>query len=449
MIRTSLSADALQGPLSRIERAGAELSARFPGEPTGRQPVHTVYGGAHLFRADTARKLGDLALRAMAEHAPAAAALASVMGLGDNEIAGAVHARVLEKLRREPVEDLRIDFEDGYGARPGAEEDGHAEGAAREVARGMAAGSLPPFLGIRIKALDAELRGRGIRTLDIFLSSLVAEAGPALPAGFVVTLPKVASAEQVAALADVLDLLEGALGLAPGAVRLEIMVETPQAIVGPGGEVPLRGMVEAGRGHCVAAHFGAYDYTASLGVTAAHQRLTHAACDFARHTMQVSLAGTGVRLSDGATNVLPVPVHRAPPGALSAAQVEENRRAVHAAWRLHHDHIRYALERGYYQGWDLHPAQLPARYAAVYAFFLEALEPAAARLRSFVEKAAQATLAGAVFDDTATGQGLLNFFLRAVAAGAMTWDEAAARAGLSPEELRGRSFAAIAAGRRP
>lgn len=442
-MRTSLSADALEGPLSRLG-SGSAASA-----PAGRQPVHTVYGGAHLFRADTARKLGDLALRAMAEHAPDAAALARAMGLPEGELAGAVHARVLEKLRREPVEDLRIDFEDGYGARPGAEEDGHAAAAAREVARGMAAGSLPPFLGIRVKPLDAELRDRGIRTLDLFLSTLIAEAGPALPAGFVVTLPKVTSAAQVAALADVLELLEGALGLAQGALRLEIMVETPQAILGPGGAIALPGMVEAGRGRCVAAHFGAYDYTASLGITAAHQRLTHGACDFARHVMQVSLAGSGVRLSDGATNVLPVPVHRAPPGgALTEAQIEENRRAVHRGWRLHHDNVRHALAHGYEQGWDLHPAQLPARYAAVYSFFMEAAGPAAARLRSFVEKAAQATLAGAVFDDAATGQGLLNFFRCAVAAGAMTEDEAVAAAGLSPEELRGRSFAAIAAVRR-
>jgi citrate lyase beta subunit len=414
-----------------------------------RQPVHTVYGGAHLFRADTTRKLGDLALRAMDEHAPDAAALARAVGLPD-DLAGAVHARVAAKLRREPVEDLRIDFEDGYGARPGAEEDGHAAAAAREVARGVAAGSLPPFLGIRVKALDEEVRDRSLRTLDVFLSTLVAEAGPALPAGFVVTLPKVSMPEQVAALADVLTAHEGALGLAGGAIRIEIMVETPGALVGPDGGIALPRLVAAGRGRCDAAHFGAYDYTASLGITAAHQRLSHPACDFARHLMQVALAGTGVRLSDGATNVLPVPVHRPAPGGapLSEVEVEENRRAVHAAWRLHYDHVRRALAQGYYQGWDLHPAQLPARYAAVYAFFLEGVDAAAARLRSFVERAARATLAGGVFDDAATGQGLLNFFLRAAAAGALTEEEAVARAGLSPEELRGRSFAAIAAGRR-
>jgi len=66
-------------------------------------------------------------------------------------MAYSVYNRVLEKLKREPVEDFRIDFEDGYGNRPDAEEDGHAESAALEVARGMQEGSLPPFIGIRIK----------------------------------------------------------------------------------------------------------------------------------------------------------------------------------------------------------------------------------------------------------------------------------------------------------
>jgi hypothetical protein len=159
--------------------------------------------------------------------------------------------------------------------------------------------------------------------------------------------------------------------------------------------------------------------------------MAHPACDFAKHVMQASLAGTGVWLSDGATNVMPV----------------GDTDAVHAAWRLQAAHVRHSLVGGYYQGWDLHPAQLVARYAAVYAFYLEALPAATARLSSFVAKAAQATLVGEVFDDAATGQGLLNFFLRALACGAISEDDAAAT-GLSVEELRSRSFARILAGRR-
>ncbi|HYG62048.1 MAG TPA: phosphoenolpyruvate kinase, partial [Thermoanaerobaculia bacterium] len=361
--------------------------------------------------------------------------------------------RVTEKLRREPVEDFRADFEDGYGNRPDAEEDGHAGTAAREAAAGLAAGTLPPFIGIRIKPFNEELRERSLRTLDLFLTTLVRETGGRLPENFVVTLPKVTIPEQVTALADLFDLLEPALGLPAGSLRLEIMIEAPQAILDSEGRSPLPRLAEAARGRCVAAHFGTYDYTASCNITAEHQSMTHPVCDFAKHMMQVAFAGTGLWISDGATNVLPVPPHR-PQGAakdgppLTQAQIDENRSVVHRAWRLHAAHVRHSLVGGFYQGWDLHPAQLVTRYAALYSFFLEGLDAASDRLRNFVQKAAQATLVGEVFDDAATGQGLLNYFLRAVNCGAITEEEALERSGLTLEELRGRSFVKILQNRR-
>jgi citrate lyase beta subunit len=411
--------------------------------------VHTVYGGAHLFKSDAAAKLGALALRSLEEYAPAPQDLAQAAGLPE-ALAPTIHARVAEKLRREPVEDFRADFEDGYGNRPDAEEDGHAEAAAREMAAGLAAGTLPPFVGIRIKPFTEELRERSVRTLDLFLTTLVRETGGRLPEGFVVTLPKVTIPEHVTALADLFDRLEPALGLPEGALRLEIMIETPQAILNERGGSNLPFLAEAARGRCVAAHFGTYDYTASSNITAAHQTMTHPVCDFAKHMMQVAYAGTGLWISDGATNVLPVPPHRAakdgPP--LTAAQIEENREVVHRAWRLHHAHVRHSLVGGFYQGWDLHPAQLVTRYATVFEFFLEGLDAASDRLRNFVQKAAQATLVGEVFDDAATGQGLLNYFLRAVNCGAITEEEALERSGLTLEELRGRSFVKILKNRR-
>jgi hypothetical protein len=211
--------------------------------------------------------------------------------------------------------------------------------------------------------------------------------------------------------------------------------------------VALRELVEAAAGRCRGAHFGTYDYTASCNVTAAYQAVDHPACDFARHVMQVSLAGAGVFLSDGATNIMPVAPHRAGARGLTAEEVRENHLVVRRAWKLHYDHVRHSLAHAYYQGWDLHPAQLPTRYAAVYAFFLEGLDAAARRLRAFTEKAAQATLVGEVFDDAATGQGLLNFFLRGLLCGALTPEEAS-RTGLTVEEIRSRSFLAILEGRR-
>jgi len=426
--------------VARLRDANLAFNRLYPGDSGRRQPVHTVYGGAHLFKSDTASRLGALALRALEEYAPEPADLIEVADLSQ-ELAPKIHERVIEKLRREPVEDFRADFEDGYGNRPDEEEDGHAQAAAREMAAGMAAGTLPPFIGIRIKPFTEELRERSFRTLELFLKTL----GP-LPDNFVVTLPKVTIPEQVAALADLFDLLEPELGLPSGTLRLEIMVETAQSILDAQGHSPLPRLVNAARGRCVAAHFGTYDYTASCSITAAHQSMDHPACDFAKHMMQVAFAGTGIQISDGATNVLPVPPHRGE--ELTAEQIEENRAVVHDAWWLHSQHIRHSLVNAFYQGWDLHPAQLVTRYATVFAFFLEGLDAASDRLSNFVQKAAQATLVGDVFDDAATGQGLLNYFLRAVNCGALSEEEALERSGLTLEELRGRSFVKILANRR-
>lgn len=428
-------------PLSEANRAFAR---RFPGDRAARQPVHTVYGGGHLFRADTAPKLGAAARRALADYAPDPSAFAEALGLAP-DLAGRVYALVGEKLDREPVEDFRIDFEDGYGNRPDAEEDAHAAEAAGQVAAGLAAGTLPPFLGIRIKPLNEELRNRSLRTLEIFLEMLVGEA-KTLPPGFVVTLPKITIPEQVAHAAAGLAALERRLGLPEGAVPVELMVEMPQAVLDATGRCPLPGLVDAGAGRVRGAHFGTYDYTAGLTITAAHQRMRHPACDFARQVMQVALAGSGVWLSDGATAVMPVPLHRG--SGLTPEQVRENRASVHRAWKLHYDDTRHSLEHAFYQGWDLHPAQLPSRYAAVFAFFLEGVEAAGERLRNFVAKAAQATLVGDVFDDAATGQGLLNHFLRGIGSGAISEDDAAALTGLTAGEIAGRSFIRILENRR-
>jgi hypothetical protein len=210
----------------------------------------------------------------------------------------------------------------------------------------------------------------------------------------------------------------------------------------------LPAIISAAKNRCVAAHFGTYDYTASCSITAAYQTMDHPACDFARHVMKVTLAGTGVWLSDGATNALPVAPHRAGVGErLNDQQLMENRQAVQQAWKLAYDHTMHSLKHGFYQGWDLHPGQLPVRYAACYAFFLEGFKDASERLSNFMEKAAQATLVGNVFDDAATGQGLLNYFLRALNCGAITEEDVVAT-GLSLEEVRSRSFAKIMDNRR-
>ena len=452
-IAGSLTPGDLRPILARLRTANAAVNAAYPGETGDRQPVHTVYGGAHLFTADSARKLGAVAIAALDEYAPDAATFARALDLKSDDgdaasFAATIRSRVMDKLRREPVEDFRIDFEDGYGNRPDAEEDGHAESVAREVASGLAAGTLPPFIGIRIKPMSQELHARSLRTLDLFVTTLARAARSRLPPHFYVTVPKVMDAGHVAAVARACTALERRLRLRRGSLELELMIETPQSIIAPDGTSALRALVAAGDGRVSGAHFGTYDYTALCGITAAWQHMRHAACDFAKHMMQVALAQSGVRLSDGATNIMPVVPHRAAPGvALTEPQRRDNRDAVHRAWKIHFDDARHSLINGYYQGWDLHPAQLPTRYAAVYSFFLAARPAATARLRNFVDKAAQATLVGDVFDDAATGQGLLNFFVRGLTSGALTLDEAR-ETGLTPEELQGRSFLKILDARR-
>ncbi|MDB6069295.1 MAG: hypothetical protein JWL81_466, partial [Verrucomicrobiales bacterium] len=404
------------------------------------------YGGAQLFKANTARRLGDNALAVLTHYAPDGATLTKALGAdwtpGFSE---KLHARIQTKLQREPVEDFRLDFEDGYGSRPDEEEDRDAVASATQVAEGMAAGSLPPFIGIRIKPFNEDTRARAMRTMDLFITTLTKLTGGALPANFVITLPKVQLAAQVTAAESVCDLLEAKLNLAPGALRLELMVETPQAIFDRHGVCPLRSFIAAAQGRCSSVHFGVYDYTASYGITAAWQAMGHPACDFARTVMTIALAGTGIHLSDGATNILPVGPHRG--DSLTSTQLDENRDAIHNAWKLAFDDTLHSLRQGLYEGWDLHPAQFIPRYAAAYSFFLTSLPAATDRLGSFVKKAAQASLFGDVFDDAATGQGLLNFFLRGIACGAITEPEALAT-GLTLTEIRTRSFQKILEGRR-
>lgn len=435
----TLSTDSTKEIIQKLKGAHDAFADFYPGESARRQPLHTVYGGAHLFKSDTAPRLGALSLRSLETYAPDAKSFAAALSLPE-ALAATIYERVLEKLKREPVEDFRIDFEDGYGTRPDEEEDGHAVSAAQEVAKGFAAGTLPPFLGIRIKTFSEELHARSIRTLDLFLTTLARETNGRLPENFVVTLPKIVSPAEVAALADIFDLLEPQLNLPTGALKMEMMVETTQSIINERGEANLPLLLKAARGRCTAAHFGTYDYTASCSITAAYQDMLHPACDFARNMMQVAFGGTSVWLSDGATNIMPVAPHR---GEVSDAQKLENRAVVHRAWRLHYEHVRHSLENAFYQGWDLHPAQFPTRYAAVYTFFLESLDAASERLSNFVAKAAQATLVGDVFDDAATGQGLLNYFLRAINCGAITEQEAQNLTTLSLEELRSGSFKKI------
>lgn len=470
----SLNQDSIKKVLDSLTASNKIISETYPGELPERQPVQTLYGGAQLFKSDSTQKIGSLAVANFKEYAPNFLILAKALELPGYEgldgtleemiaeaqkadvretnpglwLAHEVYNKIQGKIEREAVEDFRIDFEDGFGNRPDDEEDATAKFAAEQVAKGMKENTIPPFIGIRIKTFSEELKGRAIRTLDIFLTNLLKNSDNKLPGNFVVTLPKVNSPQQVAALVSLFELYEEKFGLEAGSLKLEIMIETTQAIINTKGEVNILSLAQASKGRCRGAHFGTYDYTASCDITAKYQSMDHPVCDFARHMMKVSLANTGVWLSDGATNVMPVGPYRAKDGgSLSELEKIENNKIVHGAWKLAYEHTMHSLKHGFYQGWDLHPAQLPIRYAACYTFFLQGLSQASIRLKNFIEKAAQATLVGDVFDDAATGQGLLNYFLRALNCGAID-ESQILETGLTLEEVRGKSFLKILENRR-
>jgi citrate lyase beta subunit len=392
----------------QLQPVDSELAARYPGDAGVRQPVHTVYVPADRCHPGLTGEWGAQALAALAAHGPSAAELAEGLGQPPGLMAQ-LYDRVRGKLEREPIEDLRIDFEDGYGHRSDGEEDADALSAAGTLA---AAARATPFSGIRFKSLEAATRRRGVRTLDLFLGALLGHGG--LPDGFVVTLPKVSSAGQVEAMAGLCERLEQVHGIAPGRLRFELQIETPQAVLGADGAATVARMIHASRGRCSALHYGTYDYSAAVGVAAAYQSMDHPAADHAKAVMQVAAAGTGVQLSDGSTNVLPV----------------GDRRQVLAAWRLHLRLVRRSLERGYYQGWDMHPAQLVTRYTGTYGFFRDGLAASAARLQAYANKADSGVL-----DEPATAQALAGFLVRGLDCGALDEAETSALTGLDRADL--------------
>lgn len=403
----------------RLSSADDALAHRYPGDDGRRQPVHTVYVPGTRFSATTPADWGSAALAA-ARDAGGLDAVAALVGANDDtdRSGGTLAALVEHKLTTEPIEDLRIDFEDGYSPSDGTADDA-AEDA--DVARSITAlrtaldaGTSTPFIGIRFKSFEAGTRARGVRTLDLFVSGLVAAGG--LPDGLTLTLPKVTSVDQVEAMVAVASALEAANGLPHGRIRFEVQVETPQAILDADGRAPVARFIHAGQGRVSSLHYGTYDYSASLGIAAAYQSMEHPAADHAKNVMQLAVAGTGVHMSDGSTNVLPI----------------GDRDNVATAWKLHARLVRRHLERGIYQGWDLHPAQLVTRHLATYAFYRGAFAPAAARLRTYVQQ-----LDSTVMDEPATARALASVIHRGSVCGALTADEIETATDLPLSTVRG------------
>ncbi|HUN64715.1 MAG TPA: phosphoenolpyruvate kinase [Bacteroidota bacterium] len=400
-----------------------------------RRPVHTMYGGAHLFSAEISARAGAAALDTLRLYAPDAVSFARLTGIsGPRKHLELLYGRVVEKLRREPVEDYRIDFEDGFGVRSDEEEDAEAERTGAEAARACALGTLPSRIGIRPRPFSGNTADRAARTVELFFRSFTRNTGKIAPGRWVVTLPKISGPAEVETAASLLTLLEHRNGLPAGSLRIELMVETPAAFFRHDGVPALPSLIAAAGGRCSGIHIGPYDLTASLGISAPFQDLGHPVCDLSRSMMLFAAAGTEIVPADGPTAVLPIGPHRIRPGsAASKKQLSENRKAVAAAWKLSVRNIRHALSMGLYQGWDLHPAQLPVRYGVLYDYFLNGREAAGERLGNFLMHAGRAVRSGDLFDDAATVRGLIGFFERGYSCGAFTADDLA-RAGITSRE---------------
>ena len=401
--------------------------------PLACQPVHTVYGGAHLFKAETINKLNSIANVNFERYISDASELAEAFEI-EEELATKIFPRVFAKLVSGAIEDYRIDFEDGYGYRADHEEDAHAINAANETYRAMQQNLLPPFFGIRVKSLSREAKFRSVRTLDLYITKLAELSNKILPDNFVITLPKVTSPNEIKAFVELLTALEIKVALNSNALGLEFLIETSSAFFNSSGEFTLPNLLDAAQGRCKSIHFGAYDYTANLGIAAHHQDIRHPACEMARQLMLMAYADKNVRLVDGVTTTLPIEKFKHS-HELTPEQLSENRRIIFRAWKLHFDNIQHSMKCGFYQSWDLHPAQFIPRYVATYAFFLSSIDAASVRLQNFIQKSAQASLVGDVFDDLASGLGLMNFFVRALHCGAITEEEAVKYSSLSLEQL--------------
>lgn len=375
----------------------ALLASAYPGDDGRRQAVHTAYVPADQFSFDTAQHWGQEALNTVRQQGGMSQiAELAVDSTADPEYRDQLATLVERKLTNEPVEDLRIDFEDGYGRRNDAEEDQHATAAAQQVAKALQEGTAPPFIGIRFKCLEADLRVRGLRTLERYLATLTELTGE-LPPSTMLTLPKVTTVDQVKAMNDVTAALESGLGLAEGVLRYEVQVETPQLIISADGRSTVADVVHAGQGRISSLHYGTYDYSASLGIAAAYQSMEHPAADFAKNVVLTAVAETGVHFSDGSTNILPV------------GDPEQ----VRDAWQLHARLVGRHLRRGIYQGWDMHPAQLPTRFMATFDFFNRSLTSAVDRLERYVR-----TEHSGIMDEPATAKALARYILRSIACGA-------------------------------
>jgi citrate lyase beta subunit len=374
--RPAFPAEFVESVGERLRAADAELGRRYPGDRPG-QPIHTAYVCAADATEDLPHEWGTAALDLTDRHTEL------LLELGGTEAV----SRMRDTVLRRPIQDLRLDFEDGYGTRGDEVED-------RDAARaGEVLAALPATVfsrGIRTKGLTTGEYQRAIRTLERVL-----DGAGGVPRGFVFTVPKLRAVEQVDIAVQVCEALEYAHGLRSGALRFELQIESPQAVIAADGTATVARAITHAAGRCTGLHYGTYDYSAACGISPQFQSLEHPVADHAKAVMQAAAAQTGVWVCDGSTQVLPV-------GA-------EARAALIRHFRL----VTRSLERGYYQGWDMHPGHLVTRWLATFTFFRGALTAAAPRIDRYLRRQG-----GAVVDEPATAQALATVVLRGLDCGA-------------------------------
>ncbi|MBB3039502.1 DUF6986 family protein [Hoyosella altamirensis] len=371
-----INLDALLAPVDQF------LDQHYPTPFRLGQPPHTVYvSGADASEAIT-----------QAWAAQALGLVETHHDLLQKLDAHGVLPRVIDRLSERPIQDLRFDFEDGYGWRDDAIENRHALRAGEVLQRLSRQEDGPQSCGIRPKGLAPHERHRLVQTLE----AVLAGAG-GVPAGFAFTVPKLRHADQVPAVVALCREFERVHGLSDGALKFELQIESPQAVIAADGAVPLAAALHASEGRCTGLHFGTYDYSAACGIAPQHQSLDHPVADHAKAVMLAAAAQTGVWVCDGSTQIVPA----------------GDEKQQESALRNHHRLVTRSLANGFYQGWDMHPGHLVTRWLATFGFYRESLVVAAPRLESYLQRQS-----GGVVDEPATAQALATVVLRGLDCGA-------------------------------
>lgn len=354
--------DALTDEFTELLRGLTGVARDFDPQPVWiTQPLHTVYAPGDRCTVDTPVEWQDEALAAVAQ-AGGFAALATAIGVAADWRSGSA-ASAERRIRRQPIADLRIDFEDGYGTRSDTEEDRDARAAGAAAAAIRRSAEAPDRIGIRIKPLDTRGAHRGLRTLERFLDAY-GEAGgfEGADASLRITLAKVMHSEQISVLDRVLRRLEVRHQLVTQTLQIEVQVEVPHLIA----SVLDTGALDriSANPRVRALHFGTYDYTSALGIVPSEQHSLHPVAVHAKRVMQAVAATHAIEVCDGSSNLLPTG---------SAEQ------RLHA-WRTHANLVTTGLRDGLPQGWDLHPAQLASRFLAGHAVLRAEVPSAIERL---------------------------------------------------------------------